>query len=174
MNATQTKLWAAIEARKLGGRAASALRALLQADAAARTAGQSRKQRGFRTARGGGQSSKAKGYRHMCAIRDLLLASYPMLHPDDVLVKAGSMGGVDLHLSPAAQTHFPFAVEGKAVESLNIWAALHQAKANVRIGPEGVALTPIVFFTRAGARIYVALAAEDFLHVCTTGTEIDR
>ena len=39
-------------------------------------------------------------------------------------------GGEDVQLSPAARKLFPFSVECKSVEKLNVWAAYEQASAN--------------------------------------------
>ena len=39
-------------------------------------------------------------------------------------------GGEDVQLSPAARKHFPYSVECKNVEKLNVWAAYEQAEAN--------------------------------------------
>lgn len=108
-------------------------------------------------ARGGGQSSKAKGREAVQVVRALLLRAFPDLGQEDVFVKAGAQGGTDLHCSPAVQRYFPFAVEVKCQESLNIWAALRQAAENAGGRP------PIVFFRRARTELYVALRAEDFV-----------
>jgi hypothetical protein len=109
-------------------------------------------------ARGGGQSSKAKGRKAVQVVRDLLLATYDF-EEDDVLVKATSMGGCDLHLSPKAQHAFPFAIEVKNVEKLSIWAALAQAQVNATPKNQPA----VVFFKRAGSPMYVALRADAFL-----------
>lgn len=110
-------------------------------------------------AKGGGQSSKAKGREAVQQVRDLMLMVAPQLQPDDLLVKATSMGGVDLHLSPAAARWFPFAIEVKCVEALNIWAALRQAVDQSNGKP------PIVFFKRARTELFVALRAKDLLNL---------
>jgi len=115
------------------------------------------KVRSVGTARGGGQSSKAKGRSAVQQVRDLMLSVAPWLQPDDLLVKATSMAGVDLHLSPAAAKWFPFSIEVKCVEALNIWAALKQASDQAGGKP------PIVFFKRARTEMYVALRATDLL-----------
>jgi hypothetical protein len=109
-----------------------------------------------RRAKGGGQSSKQKGRAAVLLVADLLRKAFRW-EQDDALVKATSMIGVDLHLSPRAQRDFPFAIEAKNVEKLNIWDALSQAAANAG------GKTPIVFFKRANSQLYVALAADDFL-----------
>lgn len=106
-----------------------------------------------------GAATKAKGRDLMLAIKTLLLLNAPWLSEDDFLVKATSMLGVDLHVSPRAAEWFPFAVEGKNTETLQIWAALTQAQYNA--AKQGK--PAIVFFKRAGTPIYVALAAIDLL-----------
>lgn len=109
-------------------------------------------------ARGGGQSSKAKGRKAVQLVVQHLLAAYD-LEEDDLLVKATSMGGCDVHLSPKAKATFPFAIEVKCQEALNIWAALAQAQANAT--PKN--LPAVVFFKRANSPLYVALRADAFL-----------
>lgn len=108
-------------------------------------------------AKGGGQSSKAKGRSGCLAVQKLLLEAFPTLVADDVYVKTGSAGGVDIHLSPRAQEMFPFGIEVKRVENLNIWKALVQASINAGDGPF------IVFFGRANTPTFVALRADEFL-----------
>lgn len=108
-------------------------------------------------ARGGGASSKAKGRSFMVRVAGLLTERLG-LSPGDVFVKATSQAGCDLHLSPAAEKAFPYSVEGKNVESLNIWQALQQAESNASEGRPA-----IVFFTRAHHETYVAMRAEVFL-----------
>jgi hypothetical protein len=116
------------------------------------------------TAKGGGQSSKAKGRAAVQLTRDLLLAAFPHLQPDDLHVKATSQVGVDLHLSPAAQAVYPFGIETKSVEALNIFKALEQAK------NQSPTLPPIVFFKRAQTPMFVALDARTFLDLAATVT----
>jgi hypothetical protein len=110
-------------------------------------------------AKGGGQSSKQKGRAVVILVRDLLLRTYD-LKPDDILVKATSMGGCDIHLSPHAQTYFPFAIEAKGVEALSVWAALAQAEVNAKKKNS----PPVLFFKRAHSPLYIAFKADDLLH----------
>lgn len=109
-------------------------------------------------AKGGGQSSKAKGRAAVVMVRDLLLRTFK-LQEDDALVKATSMGGCDLHLSPHAQSYFPFAIEVKSVEALSIWSALAQADINAKKKN----VPPVVFFKRAHSPMYVTFKAQDLL-----------
>ena len=75
-------------------------------------------------------------------------------------MKTAIMGesGEDVHLSPAARKLFPFSVEAKNQERLNIWKALEQAYANAKEGA-----TPLVVFSRNHSKTYVALEFEDLL-----------
>lgn len=104
------------------------------------------------------QSAKAKGRRLQQTVRDRILETFPSLEPDDV--RSASMGasGEDLLLSPAARRLFPFSVECKNQERLNIWTALTQAESNSRDGK-----TPLLVFTRNRAATYVALPFDVFL-----------
>jgi hypothetical protein len=105
------------------------------------------------------QSAKAKGRNLQKAVRDELLKRAPHLEPDDIRSTSMGASGVDLLLSPAARKTYPFAVECKAQESLNIWAALEQAEQN-----RGGSI-PLLCFKRNRTEIYVALKLEDFLDV---------
>jgi len=63
-------------------------------------------------------------------VRDLILEAFPSLEPDDVRSTSMGAGGEDLQLSPAARRLFPYSVEAKNVEKLNVWGAYEQAEAN--------------------------------------------
>lgn len=91
-------------------------------------------------------------------LKELILMKFPKLTENDVVVKATSQIGVDLHLSTAALQVLPWATEVKNVESLNIWAALAQAEANTADG-----LTPVLAFTRAHAEFYAVVTVEQLL-----------
>jgi hypothetical protein len=156
MTARERTFWRLVERaadRHLLGRAVSLLRELI-AEHDAVSARSARRGR----ARGGGQSSKSKG-REGAQMAQALIVETLGLQPDDVLVKATSMGGVDLHLSPHAQSVLPYGVESKRVESLNVWEAMAQAEVNAT--KKGV--DPVVFFSRAHSPLYVALPAKSFL-----------
>jgi hypothetical protein len=76
------------------------------------------------------QSAKAKGRKLQQMVRDLILEAFPSLEPDDVRSTSMGAGGEDLQLSPAARRLFPYSVEAKNVEKLNVWGAYEQAEAN--------------------------------------------
>jgi hypothetical protein len=102
------------------------------------------------------QSCKAKGRRFQQEVRDIVLKTFPQLQPDDVRSNPMGAPGPDLMLSPAAQALFPFDVECKNQEGLNIWAALSQALRDSKN-------TPLVVFRRNNTKPHVALPLEDFL-----------
>lgn len=112
------------------------------------------------------QSAKAKGRRLQQETRDAVLATFPTLEPDDVRSTSMGASGADLLLSPAAKRLFPFFVECKNVENLNIHKALAQAiqgqqLALVRTG--GVAVAPLVVFRKNNTPAYAALPFETLL-----------
>ena len=76
------------------------------------------------------QSAKAKGRKLQQMVRDLILETFTDLEPDDVRSTSMGAGGEDLQLSPAARRKFPYSVECKNVEKLNVWGAYEQAQAN--------------------------------------------
>lgn len=74
-------------------------------------------------------------------------------------VKGAIMGerGVDIKLSAFARSYFPYSVECKNVESLNVWSAIEQMEANVEAGTK-----PLLVFRRNHKPAYVIMRAEDF------------
>lgn len=104
------------------------------------------------------RSCKAKGRKLQQEIRDRLLAEFPHLTPDDVRSNVMGNGGCDLMLSAAAKRTFPFSVEAKNVEALNVWAGLAQAEGNCE-----PAMRPLLVFRRNRSETYVALKLTDFL-----------
>ena len=52
------------------------------------------------------------------------------LDPADIESRSMGAGGEDIMLSASARKSFPYSVECKNAESLNVWKAYQQAKAN--------------------------------------------
>ena len=75
-------------------------------------------------------SAKGKGRRLQQWVRDQILETFPDLTPYDVASTSMGAAGVDVQLSTAARRVFPFAVECKNQESLNMWKAWNQAESN--------------------------------------------
>lgn len=67
--------------------------------------------------------------------------------------------GSDVVLSEAAAKLFPFDVECKNQEKLNIWSALEQSQ------QENRSLSSLVVFKRNRSKVYVALELEDFMRI---------
>jgi hypothetical protein len=97
-------------------------------------------------------SAKAKGRKLQQSIRDLILETFSDLEADDVRSTSMGASGEDLLLSPAARKKFPFSVEAKCQESLNIWSALEQAESNSKEG-----IHPLVVFKRNRTKTYAIL-----------------
>jgi len=67
--------------------------------------------------------------------------------------------GDDVVLSEKAAELFPYSVECKNQEKLNIWAALEQAT------QENRTLSSLVIFKRNRSKVYVALELDDFIKI---------
>ncbi len=103
-------------------------------------------------------SAKAKGRRACAQLRDALMAAAPTLELGDIEVTSSSVTGEDLKLSPAAKRIYPFVIECKNQEALNIWASLKQAEGHSSDGR-----IPLLAFKRNASDMYVALKLSDFI-----------
>ena len=97
------------------------------------------------------RSAKNKGKRLQNKVRDLILEKFTQLEEDDVRSTTMGDSGEDVLLSPAARKLFPFSVECKNQEKLNIWSSLQQAEDNAG---EHI---PLVVFKRNRSKTYVAM-----------------
>ena len=75
------------------------------------------------------QSKKAKGRRLQQWVRDLLIENLEV-HPEDKESRSMGAGGEDLIMARAAREKFPYSIECKNQESLNIWKSYEQAQQN--------------------------------------------
>ncbi len=73
-------------------------------------------------------SCKAKGRNLQKWVRDLILESFPSLEADDVRSTSMGAGGEDVQLSPAARKLFPYSLECKNVEKLNVGLPMNRQK----------------------------------------------
>ena len=106
------------------------------------------------------RSAKNKGKRLQNKIRDLILEKFNnILEPDDVRSITMGDSGEDILLSPVARRLFPFSVECKNQEKLNIWSALEQAEENS--GNH----TPLVIFKRNRTKTYAVLEFDKLLEL---------
>lgn len=102
-------------------------------------------------------SAKAKGRRLQQAVAKMIADAFPGLEPDDVRSAIMGETGTDIKLSPAARRRFPFAVECKAQERLDLRGAFDQAAKNAG------ELTPIVVHKRNRGEILCTLTFADLL-----------
>ena len=104
------------------------------------------------------QSRKAKGRRLQQQFRDLLIEKLD-IDPEDIESRSMGAGGEDLIMSKAARTKFPYSIECKNQERMNIWSAWEQANSNKGI------YEPLVVIKKNGVRPLVVLDAENFLEM---------
>ena len=76
------------------------------------------------------QSGKAKGRRLQQWIANEILNRFTGLDPDDVTSRSMGCSGEDVLLSPKARGKFPFSVEAKNTERLNLHRAYSQCVEN--------------------------------------------
>ena len=75
------------------------------------------------------QSAKAKGRKLQQWVGDQLIEQLNV-HPEDIESRSMGAGVEDLIMARAARQKFPFSIECKYVEQLNVWEAYEQAKSN--------------------------------------------
>jgi len=105
------------------------------------------------------RSAKNKGKRLQNDVRDLILETFNELEPDDVRSTTMGDSGEDILLSPAARKLFPFSVECKNQERLNIWDSLSQAEENA--GPH----IPLLVFKRNRSKTYISMEINDLIKI---------
>ena len=81
------------------------------------------------------------------------------IDPEDIESRSMGAGGEDLIMAKAARTKFPYSIECKNQEKLNIWAACEQANGN-----KGM-YEPLVVIKKNCIRPLVVLDAENFLEM---------
>ena len=96
------------------------------------------------------QSAKAKGRRFQQWVRDMLI-EHRDIHPEDIESRSMGAGGED------ARQKFPFSIECKNVEKLNVYDAYDQACANSGDN------TPILFMKKNGKKPLAVVDAEWFI-----------
>ena len=101
-------------------------------------------------------SAKAKGRKLQQWVRTLLIEKLN-IHPEDIESRSMGASGEDLIMARAARKKFPYSIECKNQEKLNIWSALEQAEGN-----KGVS-KPVLIFKRNRSKTYAVLELEDFI-----------
>ena len=104
------------------------------------------------------QSKKAKGRRLQQWVRDLLIEKLEV-HPEDIESRSMGAGGEDLIMSRSAREKFPYSIECKNQESLNIWKSYEQAQQN------SGNYEPIVVIKRNNVKPLVLVDADYFVEL---------
>ncbi len=103
-------------------------------------------------------SAKNKGRKFQQWIRDKIIEVFD-LSPDDVQSRSTGAGGEDIMLSSNAKKVFPYAIEAKNVERLNVWKAFEQAC----MYSMNTNLIPLLFIKKNHRMPLVVLSADFFL-----------
>jgi len=102
------------------------------------------------------QSAKAKGRKLQQWVRDLLIETFD-IHPEDIRSCSMGAGGEDVIMARSAREKFPFSVECKNTERLNVWDAYEQACANCGN------YEPLLVMKRNRKKPLVVMDAESFV-----------
>lgn len=104
------------------------------------------------------QSAKAKGRRFQQWVRDVLIEKLK-IHPEDIESRSMGAGGEDLIMARAARESFPYSIECKNQEALNVWKSYEQSEAN------SGDYEPILFIKRNNQKPLVVIDAEYFVNL---------
>ena len=104
------------------------------------------------------QSAKAKGRRLQQQFRELLIEELG-IHPEDIESRSMGAGGEDLIMARAAREKFPYSIECKNVEKLNVWEAYKQAEENSK------EYEPVVVMKKNNHKTLAVIDAEHFVKI---------
>ena len=105
------------------------------------------------------RAAKAKGRRLQQMVRDLFLKHAPSLEPDDIRSTTMGESGEDILFSPAARRVYPYSVECKNQERLNMWKTIEQCEGNAN------GHTPLVIIKRNGQQPYACVPLSHFIEL---------
>ena len=101
-------------------------------------------------------SAKAKGRRLQQKFMQLLIEKLD-IDPEDIESRSMGAGGEDLIMARAAREKFPYSIECKNQESVNIWKSYEQAQEN------SGNYEPIVVLKRNNTKPLVLVDADYFV-----------
>jgi len=104
------------------------------------------------------QSAKAKGRRFQQWVRDKLIEVLS-IHPEDIESRSMGAGGEDLIMARAARESFPYSIECKNQEKINLWESYKQATEN------SGKYEPVVFIKRNNHKPLVVVDADYFINL---------
>ena len=102
------------------------------------------------------QSAKAKGRKLQKWFRDVLIEQLK-IHEEDIESRSMGAGGEDLIMARSARERFPYSIECKNQEEINLWEAYKQACDN------SGKYEPIVVLKRNNHKPLVIIDAESFV-----------
>ena len=108
------------------------------------------------------QSAKAKGRKLQQWVRNQLIEQLDV-HPEDIESRSMGAGGEDLIMAREKRKKFPYSIECKNQEKLNVWDAYEQASSNSGNHE------PIVFIKKNGKEPLVVLSATHFIRSTRNG-----
>ena len=103
-------------------------------------------------------SKKAKGRRLQKWVREVLIEKLK-IHEEDIESRSMGAGGEDLIMARAAREKFPYSIECKNQETLNVWKSYEQAESN------SGDYEPVVFIKRNNQKPLVVVDAEYFVRL---------
>ena len=103
-------------------------------------------------------SAKQKGRKFQQWVRDQLIETLD-IHREDIESRSMGSQGEYLSMARAGREKFPYSIECKNQESLNIWKAYEQAESN------SGDYEPIVFIKRNNQKPLVVVDAEYFVRL---------
>lgn len=104
------------------------------------------------------QSAKAKGRRLQQWMREILVEKLK-IHNEDIESRSMGASGEDLIMARAAREKFPYSIECKNQEAVNVWKSYEQAKANCK------SYEPLLVIKRNNSRPLVVIDAEYFVNL---------
>lgn len=103
-------------------------------------------------------SKKNKGRRLQTWIKGKLIEILD-INPEDIESRSMGAKGEDIILSSSARKKFPFSVEAKNQERINLWRAMEQARQN------SGRWIPLVIIKRNHSRPLAVIDAEQFFNL---------
>lgn len=104
------------------------------------------------------QSAKAKGRRLQQWVRDTLVERLS-IHAEDIESRSMGASGEDLLMARAAREKFPYSIECKNQEAVNVWKSYEQAASNSKT------YEPLLVIKRNNSNPLVVIDAEYFINM---------
>ena len=101
-------------------------------------------------------SAKAKGRNFQNKVRKMIM-DHLDINEHDIKTAVMCESGMDIKLSSAGREKFPYAVECKKVEKINIWKCFEQSCENSED------LTPLLIFSKNNSKVLVCFEFKDLL-----------